>query len=93
MFVILKKYNSFKPRMEILCCNESIKNWLNSEYVFVEFRFENKINATIFFNIESAEIALKEIEILESCIHSSNSFEIVPLNELQQRISEHFSEI
>ena len=92
MFVILKKYNSIKPRIEILCCEESIKNWLTSEYVFVEFG-HGKLNVTIFQEIDSAEIALKEIEILESCIYSSNSFEIVPLNELQQKIREHFSDI
>ena len=91
MFVILKKYNSIKPRIEILCCEESIKNWLTSEYVFVEFG-HGKLNVTIFQEIDSAEIALKEIQILEECGYSNNSFEIVPLNELQQRIQEHFLE-
>lgn len=92
MFVIVKIYDSMKPRMEILRCDESIKNWLNSEYVFVEFRFETKVNATIFLDKEIAEIALKEIEILESCFNSKSRFHIVPLNELETFVKNHFEQ-
>lgn len=91
MFVIVKIYDSMKPRMEILCCDESIKTLLTSEYVFVEFG-RGKLNVTIFQEIDSAEIALKEIEIEESVMYHPNRFQIVPLNELETFVKNHFEQ-
>ena len=91
MYTIVKIYVfKRKKHLEILCGNESIETLLVGEYRFVEFRFETKVNATIFLNMESAEISLKEVEMLESCFDSKSSFHIVPLNELETFVKNHF---
>lgn len=93
MFIIVNIYELTRKKcIEILRCNESIETLSLGEYLFIEFRFETKVNATIFLDMKSAEIALKEIQILESCFNSKSRFQIVPLNELETFVKNHFEQ-